>query len=121
MVDNQTDSRAGIKVSDPFKYSGLDKSKLENWLFQLRLVFNGSPRKFRSDSARVNYATSYLADPAQQWFKNLIQNDELNWMNDWTLFEQELRNHWGIDDPEGAAEDALTALEKSGKLAPLLQ
>ena len=46
------------KVTDPFKYTGTDQSRLNNWFFQIRLVFKSAPNKFKLDDTKIMYALS---------------------------------------------------------------
>jgi len=50
------------KVADPFKYTGTDQSQLNNWFFQIRLVFESAPNKFKLNATKITYALSWCSE-----------------------------------------------------------
>ena len=112
MVQNlpQRDEGASVKVSDPFKYTAADRSKLDPWLFQLQLLFRASPNKFKTPISRVNCALSWLSESLQLHFSNLEQKND-SFLHDWSIFEAELKTRFGPDDPVGDAAKNIAKLK----------
>ena len=66
------------------------------------------------DIAKINFAMTYLTRVAQDWFEvGLNQEDQgilQDWLSDWNLFVDELRQHFGLSDPIGEAANMLDNL-----------
>lgn len=43
------------------------------WFAQLRMVFRGKPRLYRSNEDKITYALSYLTGAAQNWAMPILQ------------------------------------------------
>jgi hypothetical protein len=98
-------------VREPDSFDGTDPKKLRVFIIQCRLNFQAKPTSFRSDSAKVNYALSYLKGTALEWFEpGLLSEDEPDWLNDYAEFREELTSNFGPHDVVGDAEDELEGL-----------
>jgi hypothetical protein len=82
----------------------------------LALNFRDPERQeaFKDDSAKVNYALSYLRGTALDWFEpDILTPDEDNpptWLSNYKAFVTELKDNFGLFDPTGDAEDRLESL-----------
>jgi hypothetical protein len=75
-------SRAKLQEPDPF--DGKDPKKLRGFLLQCTLNFHARPQDFQNDSTKVNYALSFLKEPALDYFKPYLVDDpadELLWVS----------------------------------------
>ena len=108
-----TNSR-GTKARIPDTFSGTEPNKLNNFLFQCRLYFHAHLAQFDTDIVKINFAMTYLTGVAQDWFEvGLNQEDQgilQDWLSDWNLFVDELRQHFGLLDPIGKAANMLDNL-----------
>ena len=108
-----TNSR-GTKACIPDTFSGTEPDKLNNFLFQCRLYFHANLAQFDIDIAKINFEMTYLTGVAQDWFEmGLNQEDQgilQDWLSDWNLFVDELRQHFGLSDPIGEAANMLDNL-----------
>jgi Retrotransposon gag protein/Zinc knuckle len=102
------------KVREPDPFDGSDPRKLRTFLVQCELNFRDYPRAFREDSAKVNFATSYLTGAALDWFEpDILRGPHTripSWMDDYPEFCEELARNFGPHDPEGDAEHELANL-----------
>ena len=105
-----TNSRE-IKARIPNTFSGTKPDKLNNFLFQCRLYFCTNPAQFDTDIVKINFTMTYLTGVAQDWFEvGLNQEDQgilQDWLSNWNLFVDELRQHFGLSDPIGKAANML--------------
>jgi hypothetical protein len=62
-----------MKAKAPKPFSGEDRSALEAFLSQCRLVFLVNPESFPSEQQKVLYSGSYLEGIAYAWFKPLLR------------------------------------------------
>ena len=66
------------------------------------------------DIVKINFTITYLTGVAQDWFEvGLNQEDQgilQNWLSDWNLFVDELRQYFGILDPIGEVSNMLNNL-----------
>ncbi|MGH7239371.1 MAG: DUF4939 domain-containing protein, partial [Candidatus Saccharimonadales bacterium] len=100
------DGSSRTKVREPEPYDGLDTRKLRIFMMQCQLNFNDRPRAFSTDSAKVNFALSYLKGTALQWFEPafLDADEDIPWKEDYKEFVTELQTNFGPYDPVGDAE-----------------
>jgi hypothetical protein len=66
-------SRAKLREPDPF--DGKDPKKLPGFLLQCMLNFRARPQEFQHDSTKVNYALSFLKEPALDYFEPYLVDD----------------------------------------------
>ena len=100
------------RVREPDSFDGSDPKKLRVFLIQCCLNFQAKPTSFRSDSAKVNYALSYLKGTALEWFEpGILSDEEPDWLNDYAEFREELTSNFGPHDVVGDAEDELEGLK----------
>jgi hypothetical protein len=118
-------SQAKLREPDPF--DGKNPKKLRGFLLQCMLNFRARPQDFRHDSMKVNYALSFLKEPALDYFKEpaldyfkdpaldyfepyLVDDpaDELLWVTDYTAFTEELYLYFS---PYNQVADAKVELE----------
>jgi hypothetical protein len=82
---------------------------------QCRLQFRDRPGAFDGDdAAKVNFAISYLRNPALQWFEPGLSgelDEDPAWLEDWDLFVEELQTNFGPYDQTGDAESELVSLK----------
>jgi len=106
------------KANPPAEFDGTNRRKLETYVADCEIMFATSPRRFRTESAKVLAAGSYLKGDPKKWFSNffLLPLDQRpDWFNSWDDFKVELRRYWGLEDPEAAAESELRTLTMSDK------
>ena len=104
--------KESARVREPDPFDGNDSKQLRVFLVQCRLCFQAKPSTFHSDSAKVNFALSYLKGTALEWFEPaLFSDDEPDWLTDFSLFRDELLSNFGPHDAVGDAEDELESLK----------
>jgi hypothetical protein len=85
------------------------------FLMQCKLQFRDRPGAFDGDdAAKVNFAISYLQNPALQWFEPRLSgelDEDPAWLEDWELFVEELQTNFGPYDQTGDAESELVSLK----------
>lgn len=111
---NPAPSQRAAKPRDPERFDGTDASKLDEFFFQCKLVFEYSPEAYESDRAKVLYAIQQLKGTAQRHFRksfNLPAEDQPRYFGRWDLFVEELKDNFGEVDPVGAAVSELLALK----------
>jgi len=99
----------------PDTFSGEDPEKLDAFLMQCRLYFRTRRDLFPNQSAKVNFAMTYLTGTAQRWFHVGIEMEEdwgvvEDWSADWPKFVIELRARFGVTDRAGEAATNLENL-----------
>ena len=83
-------------------FDGSDAQKLQPFIVQCTLNFRDRPDAFSSDSAKVNFALSYLKGTALDWFKpGLTSMDPPDWLENYSNFLSELKSNFGPYNPEG--------------------
>jgi len=64
--------------------------------------------------AKINFTMTYLTGVAQDWFEmDLNQEDQgilQDWLSNWNLFVDELRQHFDLLDPIGEVANMLDNL-----------
>ena len=106
------------KANPPAEFDGTSRKKLETFIAENEIMFATAPRKYRSEESKVLVAGSYLKGDPKRWFNNffLLPSDQRpDWFLSWNKFRAELRNSWGLEDPEGAAETELRRLKMTDK------
>jgi hypothetical protein len=89
----QPDTRAKVKELDA--YDGSNQAKLRMFFLQCMLNFRDCPSAFKTGSAKVQYAISYLTGTALQYCEPAILSEiqpESPWLGDWDLFKAELNS-----------------------------
>ena len=100
------------RVREPDQFDGSDTCKLQPFLTQCLLNFRDCPDAFSDDSAKVTYVLSFLHGTALDWFEpTLTSGRYAPWLTDYDTFVSELRNNFGLHDPEGEAEAGLENLQ----------
>ena len=100
------------KLCEPDPFDGTDPRKLHTFLALCQLNFQSLLTSFPDDSAKVNYALSYLKGTALEWFEpSITDSDDLElWMEDWNEFVRLLKLNFRPADPVGDAEEGLDTL-----------
>ena len=100
------------KLREPDPFDGSDSRKLRTFLALCQLNFRSNSVAFPDDSAKVNYALSYLKGTALEWFEPAITDfdKEEPWMTEWDEFVRQLKVNFGPPDPVGDAEEGLDML-----------
>jgi Retrotransposon gag protein len=99
------------KLREPDAFDGTDSRKLRTFIALCQLNFRSLSNAFPNDTAKVNYAMSYLKGTALEWFEpSITDGDEELWMHDWDEFIFQLQSNFGPADPVGDAEEGLDAL-----------
>jgi Retrotransposon gag protein len=104
--------KAQAKVKEPDAYDGSNQAKLRTFFLQCMLNFRDRPSTFKTGSAKVQYAISYLTDMALQYCEPAILGKiqpEPPWLTNWDLFKAELEFNFG---PFNNAAQAEIKLEK---------
>ena len=105
-------SSGRTKVCEPDMFDGSDAQKLQPFIVQCTLNFHDRPNAFSSDSAKVNFALSYLKGTALDWFEpGLTSTDPPDWLDSYSDFLSELKSNFGPHNPEGEAEAELENLQ----------
>ena len=98
-------------VAPPVKYDGSSTKKLQTFLLQCQLFFQGYPKSFPNDESKVNFALSYLEGTALEMFQtDIIEGRPQPWMINWVIFATVLNETFGVIDPEGDAEELIDRL-----------
>jgi hypothetical protein len=103
------------RIREPDTFDGSDPKKLQSFLVQCSLNFRDRPEAFANDTAKVNYALSYLKGTALDWFEPTLLGlpddpDRPEWVGDYMEFVSILETNFGPYDPEGEAEADLENL-----------
>lgn len=100
------------KAKEPDTFDGSDSKKLNNFIILCNLYFRSSSA-YSDDSAKVNFALSYLRGLALEYFEpSILDEDELpEWMDNWSAFVRNLRTQFGPIDPTADAEDGIDNLK----------
>lgn len=71
-----------------------------------------NPSAYISDRSKVNFVMSYLRNSALQHVEPYIMNEgsDVEWIEDYDLFVEELRTNFGMADPIGEAAEELDYL-----------
>ena len=108
-----------VKIRDPDPFDGTEPDKLQNFLFQCQLEFNGKPNTYQSDEARIYYAISFLKGSALNFFKLAVldKTETYDFLLSWLTFENELVDNFESSYLEDEAKNSLEALrfEDEGK------
>jgi hypothetical protein len=102
----------GIKVKEPDRFTGKDPAKLRSFIMSCELVFQGNPRTYQNDLAKITYAVAYLSESAQLWYEPYFANPpaELpDFCQNWLAFREELKAQFGNPHEE---RDAIRELMK---------
>ena len=99
------------KAKEPDTFDGSDSRKLNNFVLLCSLYFRSNPA-YEDDSAKVNFALSYLRGTALEYFEPiLLESDTPAWIDDWEEFVSILRTQFGPIDPTGDAENGIDHLK----------
>jgi hypothetical protein len=109
----------GIKPKPPMVFNG-NLKKFKDFMTQLYLVFNSSPKIYASTDAQVYYALLYMQEgKAQTWVRNVVDdvvNGRKNWIS-WREFEQEMREHFDSQNKKDDAQLALRHMQQGFQTA----
>jgi Retrotransposon gag protein len=100
-------TKSKAKVHEPEVYDGTDQAKLHTFFLQCYINFRDRPSAFRTGSAKIQYAISYLSSSALQYFEPAILSEvtpEPVWLRDWDTFKDELQMNFGPYDNAAQAE-----------------
>ncbi|KAF8629443.1 hypothetical protein AX17_005658 [Amanita inopinata Kibby_2008] len=86
--------------------------KLCEFLISCNLVFCDHPDAFEDDGHRICFIISYLKGAALDWFEPALMDpsESAHWMWDFEAFILKLEDNFGLHNPAGDAETALTNL-----------
>jgi hypothetical protein len=100
------------KAKEPDTFDGSDSRKLNNFILLCSLYFRSNPA-YDDDSAKVNFALSFLRGTALEYFEpELLESLEPPaWIDDWEEFVKTLRTQFGPIDPTGDAESGIDHLK----------
>ena len=113
-LSRPANAESKARVREPEVYDGMDQAKLRTFFLQCYINFRDRPSAFRTGSAKIQYAISYLSSSALQYFEPAILGEvtpEPIWLRDWTSFKDELQMNFGPYDNAAQAE---IELEKIG-------
>ena len=115
--DRSEDGVQESKVAEPERFSGKKGNEVYRWFAQLRQVFRGKPRMYRSDADKVAYALSYMAGSTQNWAMPILQaldeERKHNLLEDYGAFREAVIGVYGDLDRRGNAEDRLARLRQT--------
>lgn len=92
----------------PEIYSGKPK-KLGSFLAELQRTFKHQPGTFRSDRAKVIFATSHLRGTALKWAVDHPESQD-----SWTRFSEDIQTRFGNPDKKETAFNQLKKLKQHG-------
>jgi len=100
------------KAKEPDTFDGSDPKKLNNFILLCNLFFRTNPA-YADDTAKVNFALSYLRGMALEYFEpSIIDSDDFPvWIDNWDAFILVLRSQFGPLDPTADAENAIDNLK----------
>jgi hypothetical protein len=100
------------KAKEPDTFDGSDPKKLNNFILLCNLYFRTSSA-YSDDTAKVNFALSYLRGMALEYFEpTIIDSDDFPvWIDNWDAFVLVLRSQFGPLDPTADAENAIDNLK----------
>jgi hypothetical protein len=111
-------ARLEPKVNSPETFDGEHPTKLRNFLTQVRLVFKLQPSRYPSDTAKVQYAVSFLRGTAFDWAQPHLEMDAPPaWLEDFSLFSAEINSMFGDPDILVTAERNLRCLRQTGTVS----
>ena len=64
-------------------FNGSDSHKLNHFLFQCQLYFHANALQFPTNEEKINFAMTYLSGIAQDWFKVVLQQEDLGYTQFW--------------------------------------
>jgi hypothetical protein len=105
------------KAKDPGLFNGKKRRYLRTWIGENEICFRTAPNLYRTESAKVMFAGSFLEGDAKTWFTDYFKDPDHTplFMEDWTLFTDELQRNFGVEDELGAAEADVHRLTMSEK------
>ena len=100
------------KAKEPDTFDGSDSRKLSNFVLLCNLYLCSS-NAYDDDSAKVNFALSYLRGTALDYFEpTLTESIETpNWLKDWPGFVRILKLQFRPIDPTGDAASRIDHLK----------
>jgi hypothetical protein len=112
-----TDPTKYPKAKDPSLFNGKKRWYLRTWIDENKICFRTAPNLYRTESAKVMFAGSFLEGDVKTWFTNYFKDPDHTplFMEDWTLFTDELQRNFGVEDELGAAESDVHQLTVSKK------
>jgi len=103
-----------LRAYIPDTFNSSDPHKLNHFLFQCQLYFHANSSQFSTDEEKINFAMTYLSGVVQDWFKVILQQEDLSytqlWLFTWHLFMEELQVHFRLLDPVGNAANLIDNL-----------
>ena len=113
-VNNPSLRPVHMKVKEPNVFDGLDLQKLKAFIVSLQLNFNDRLNAFCTDTAKVNYAISFLSGVALDWFEpDILHPNHTNppaWAYSYAAFLLKLWTNFSPFDAVRDAEDELKNL-----------
>jgi hypothetical protein len=107
-------ARRPVRMSEPEKFDGTDKSKYKTFLNSLELYFN-SDLVFEEDPLNKVYtAISYLTRPPQAHFQILALQEDSTLLN-WDKFKRRFTEAYGDIDAREMARNKLRLLDMTNK------
>jgi len=105
------------RVSDPEHFDG-SRHLLRNFIAQIKLVIQAQPSRFATERQKVIFAATFLRGPAFSWLQPYLESlDEVEMLNNLTLFFKELQNVFGDPDKVATAERQLCKLKQTRSVA----
>jgi Ty3 transposon capsid-like protein len=105
------------RISDPEHFDG-KRSKVRNFLSQVRLVIHAQPSRFVTDRQKVMFAASFLRSTAFSWFEPFLDSPtDSVILEDFSVFAHTLQTTFGDPDQTGSAERELFSLRQIASVA----
>jgi Retrotransposon gag protein/Zinc knuckle len=120
VINWPANTKSKAKVCEPEVYDGTDQAKLRTFFLQCYINFCDCPSAFRTGSAEIQYAISYLSSSALQYFEPAILGEvtpEPVWLRDWDAFKDELQMNYGPYDNVAQAEIEKIVMKEHHKVA----
>ncbi|CAK9779336.1 unnamed protein product [Cutaneotrichosporon oleaginosum] len=107
------------KVKDPEEFNGT-RSKFRTFIRGCQSVFEGQPRRYSTDRAKIYYMGSRLTGPPQAWWSSLLEkedDDRPDYFKEYKEFVRELERRYGDPDWKSRLERELLAFRMRGSAA----
>jgi len=105
-------------VHEPELFYGKASSRANEFLIQLRLLFEDSPARFPTERKKILYAVSLFRDKAFQWVEPYLNKDQPpTWMTEFSLFAAELTKRFGNPDIQQNTVVRLRNLRQTSSIA----
>lgn len=101
-----------FKMPDVEYFKG-DCYQYDNWCTELSLKFSNEPQRFATESAKINYAASFLRGPALKWYKPHLDKNSHSTFKTWMSFYEAMSAVFADPNELGTAKRELSRLRQT--------